>query len=308
VGYHGKRMLGRAGYLNGYGYTTNKGGSNVFMNTTANIGLAEDSAIPVERVERSWADSNADFSVAAGDDFLTKLAASPRPDIVILGFYQKFDSASGQVLADYVNAGGVVILQCEDIDSDNIANVVRKVTGLTALSDNNMGSAGTVYPLATAAGTNQYPAADDPIMAGPFGNLFGRTWGEDASTTLGINNFSSSATATVYSRGSSAYTTGYVTMFRWRGKGFFYVGDGGFISQNQRTSISSTIEPFWIDGAGKPITNTRYSGGKVENARIFANTMYWAIDYAEFYGINKKTETTAAEALYKSEWGKDKSK
>jgi len=290
-GYHQKIMLGASYYQNEYGYSTQRGGSNTFMSSAANIGLS--GTIPVESVERSWAKNVGD----APSDLIAKLnAASPKPDIVIIGFYAEFTAAQGQVLTDYVNNGGVVIMQCEPSDEDNVANVVNKVTGLSLGSSHGSGS-GTTYPLAASAGTGQTPAADDPIMAGPYGNLFGKRWGEDASITLGVSGLTSTG-AVVYSRQSSGYASGNVTMFRWKTKGFFFVGDGGFISQAKQTAGTSSIEPFWIDGSGRPITNTKYSPA-VDNSKIFANVMYWAIDYAEFKGINKKTESKSY-----ADWGK----
>ncbi|GAE84228.1 hypothetical protein [Bacteroides reticulotermitis] len=79
-------------------------------------------------------------------------------------------------------------------------------------------------------------------MVGPFGSLWGANWGEDASSTVGITNFSD-LNSVIYTRGSNDYNSGDVTMFRRNG--LLYIGDGGFLSQSNRTSISPIIEPFW---------------------------------------------------------------
>jgi hypothetical protein len=102
------------------------------------------------------------------------------------------------------------------------------------------------------------------------------------STPAGIN---------LYAIGSSV---GQPVMFRDKDLGLFYVGDGGFLSEEAKQYRSQTIEPFWINSNGMPMAKPSYgvNGGgagvqNVYNSYIFANMMYWAIDYSEFHGPHK---------------------
>lgn len=82
-----------------------------------------------------------------------------------------------------------------------------------------------MYPL---VGTN----SNDKILNGQVGDARGQYWGEDAGTTLGIVNVPLSQ-VTVYSYGQAINRTGSnsgITMFKHNTKNFFYIGDGGFVS------------------------------------------------------------------------------
>jgi hypothetical protein len=193
---------------------------------------------------------------------------------------------------------------------DNVATIVSSVivgntttlksatNGLTGVTYN--GGAGTIYPF-LPTGDNA-PAADDPILNGPFGDLRDKRWGEDASATGFVTGITASHPVIVYSRDTEARNgngTGRgVTMLRSSNKGLFFVGDGGFISQYSRTMGTDIIEPFGIDSKKRPTTRSYgYGYGyKVYNAALFANVIYWAIDYAQFYGNNS---TTRADGDYK---------
>lgn len=97
--------------------------------------------------------------------------------------------------------------------------------GVSNITLDSNGSAGAIYPL---VGTDP----NDKILNGQIGDARGQYWGEDAGTTLGIVNVPLSQ-VTVYSYGQAINRTGSnsgITMFKHNTKNFFYIGDGGFVS------------------------------------------------------------------------------
>ncbi|NLZ72738.1 MAG: hypothetical protein GX905_02820 [Bacteroidales bacterium] len=85
-------------------------------------------------------------------------------------------------------------------------------------------------------------------------------------------------------------------VFRHKTKPFFFVGDGGFISNGKRYigesyQGSHVYCPFAINSSYQPVDRINYTNDKdktVVNSRFFGNILAWAVDYAEHHGINKK--------------------
>ncbi|HCO68568.1 MAG TPA: hypothetical protein DIT04_12540, partial [Dysgonomonas sp.] len=97
------------------------------------------------------------------------------------------------------------------------------------------------------------------------------------------------------------------TCFRLVGKRYLYFGDGGFLTNDNNNSwLSSVREPFATshDFAGDPEYNDYTprmrpnatgsgsgAGGiytNVVNSFFFANIIAWAVEEAQYYGINAK--------------------
>jgi hypothetical protein len=138
----------------------------------------------------------------------------------------------------------------------------------------------------------------DPIMKGPFGNISGLTWGEDATPTLFATNVPLSE-VTLYSSNqnisaatASAAVEYSATAFRHNTYPFVWCGDGGFNSNNDGTS--ATICPFKL--TSKTINGHNYPNYptykpdyglsssyrfNVYNAVFTANAMGWCITRAE---------------------------
>lgn len=78
-------------------------------------------------------------------------------------------------------------------------------------------------------------------------------------------------------------------MFRHPNKPFFFMGEGGFISNPQRFiggsyHGSNVYCPFAIDRNYSAIPRTNYTTNNnetVHNSEIFGNILAWAIDQAE---------------------------
>jgi hypothetical protein len=260
----------------------------------------------------------------------TAINAGTAPDIVLLALNFRFDSSSAPVVWNYIKNGGVVIMLSDGYYKsslkDNVEQVVYRVvkdgatppatpsiSSLTGSGKNWLydGGGGTIYPFPAKGETyDNSPDITDPILNGPFLDLRGRQWGDDVSATGFVTGLTASDPVVIYTRDSdernkdaSAGHSNYggtgkrgTTLFRSTKYGFLYVADGGFISQHSYTLGNTGREPFYIDRQGRPVIVTRFGGTlprrPVYNSYVFGNIMAWAIDYAQFYGVNSKTKAT----------------
>ncbi|MGN0002055.1 MAG: hypothetical protein ACI35V_01345 [Sphingobacterium composti] len=230
---------------------------------------------------------------------LNPAVAADKPDIVIIGYAQSTYSTQLQdALVSYVNDGGILILMNEYTTS-GLEGLVNKIFNnpTPAITAEALTGAGSMYPL-----TN----VDDRVLNGPFGDVRNKYWGEDASTSVGLENLPSDDVV-IYSYGQAANraldaTNGAaVSMFRHKTKNFFYLGDGGLTSYGDL--VSWTICPFMYDAAtGRPLPkpygdayttpasdprpNYTIRREDAQNAIIAGNIMLWAGELAEFNGLN----------------------
>jgi hypothetical protein len=193
------------------------------------------------------------------------------------------------LLKKYLEKGGIIIVNNENInfnrtflrgifENDNI----QMTTGL-----NN--PAGSVYQFENMG--------SDPVLNGPFGNLAGLYWGEDASTTVYASNLPLEDIV-LYSNNKnlcspvSTPTVGAATLFRHRTLPFIWSGDGGFTSGNNADAVM-TYYPFktgtkTISGSSYtnyPVSKHPYGSAApyfpVLNSTFTANALAWCIKTAE---------------------------
>lgn len=291
-----------------FGYALQQGPAWDFLNAKQNFGDLPESIVKMGSWapgQGSWAGGNQTdnksenwiqfLASTAGDNaIVNRLVATNttnRPDIVILGFnVTTIRPAVATALNNYLNDKGVVVMMLQDANNANTIAFLNDLFGVSNISFNASGSGGAMYPI---VGTN----ADDNILNGPFGDVRGRHWGEDAGTTLGMVNVPTSQ-ATIYSYGNAinrpAIATERTTIFKHNTKSFFYIGDGGFVSYNGGTS--SIICPFNYDPVAKrplpkPYGNTQsgYTSNSLSayNSTIMANIMAWAAKKADLEGIRQ---------------------
>ena len=212
------------------------------------------------------------------------LTAPNPPDIVIFGYPFSGDATTAQIILDYLNRKGVVLFYAES--ATMVQNMMRALFGdntITAAQNGGSGGARYLMPMLPM----------DPIINGPFGNIGGMYWGEDASTSVTVAGIQYNPNATIYSTYFNTNGTGGVTAFRHNSMNFMYCGDGGFNSCNNTTS--QTICPFLTDSNNVPIPKPSYGGssgtsgtppGPVYNSIFTANAIAWALDKAMNNGIN----------------------
>jgi hypothetical protein len=64
--------------------------------------------------------------------------------------------------------------------------------------------------------------------------------------------------------------------------------DGGFITANSKFPGSAVRGQIVVDNNGKPMSKPYTGGTIVDNSKLFANMLAWAINQAQINGINKK--------------------
>ena len=249
------------------------------------------------------------INAAAGTGTTLANALTPNtsttPDILILGFDIIYSGAEAATVANamvnYLKAGGVVLMYCENITFNAVFLNALFGTGTSITTPQDGNVSGGRYLISSMN--------DSPIINGPFGNAGGQYWGEDASTTCTVHGLPANADVTVYSvatavmlaAGTTAPSTfaatplgqGLPTMFKHNTLSLFWVGDGGFNSDDCATC--GTICPFLVSTDGKyaPVTkpgftgaDCQWGGGSVSNSIVTANALVWAINQAMIKGIN----------------------
>ena len=209
------------------------------------------------------------------------------PDIVVIGYsWTNTDGTAAQAFLKYLQAGGVMLMFCED-------NATTQIMMRTIFGDNTITVAVPPAPNDNIAGCRyQILMSNDLIINGPFGNVGGLFWGEDATYTREVTNIINSSNTILYSKGQG----GNPTAFRHASLKLVYTGDGGFTSNDNNYAIANlTVCPFQVtDGINYiPVpkqnygTTTTFNGiGPVYNSQFFANMMAWALSAAMDHGIN----------------------
>jgi len=262
------------------------GDAYTFVKDVRNFGTLPSSTVQVENITLINGGSG---SIGASD--LTSLAATDpnRPDAVFI-FYSSGWTASNtavvNALKNFVYDGHPVLLFPDNASAGSnqgYIDLVNAIFGVTTMTI----AAGDV------AGAFMFQGINHPILNGPFGDIRGKYWGDDASATLIVQNL---PTDNVYlfsdsfdwTRGAnSGGRVGY-SCFMHRTLPFVYVGDGGFLSH--RTNANDLCcYPFKLDATNFPAPRPRFGNGTaagygpqtVYNSVFFGNLLSWVIKYVE---------------------------
>jgi len=217
------------------------------------------------------------------------------------------DVGLAQELVDFCCNGGILMICSEATQSNaNFMNIMFNNPN-PAIVGKTGDAAGTNYTYGynsnSSVSMRPYYCLDgDPILAGPFNNILGRDWGEDASTTRYLDNLPLDSVV-IYSGANGLYdtpttnsSTG-VTIFRHTVYPLIFIGDGGFNSHNAYgTASGGTICPFVLTSVNKnghtypmyPSFRSNFgpavaTSGRVDNASFTANAFAWCINQAEAY-------------------------
>lgn len=170
-----KKILSLGTYSESYGYSfggspTNSLGlsqSAKLVKTAANFGLQESSIVKVESIIVN----NGVIGNYIPTATELKTALDAMPAVVILGVYYVPDANACQHFVDYLAKGGVLLAFLE-YDGAQLIN--QTIFGNKSISSSTINAGGAVYSL---------PYNNDEILNGPFGDIRGKQWGEDASLT-----------------------------------------------------------------------------------------------------------------------------
>lgn len=278
-----KKTVVHIGLETAYGYSAFTGPSRSLMDSPTNFGTTASSVVKYEgftHISLGGAPSTAALQTALNN----------KPDIVIIGYAYTPNATEAGYIASYLNKKGVVIAFTDD--TGTAQNLFRAIFSDPTISTSYGGGAGSVYALTNTS---------DPILNGPFGDVRGKNWGEDASTTVNVSGLTSGFVPYSYAQpiNNTTARTG-VSGLRNNSLNFIWFGDGGFLSNenaNGSQYASNTIEPFVAPSTGGyfPVQKSAYcyagngfaaGGMQVQNAILFANMVAWAINQAEFSGIN----------------------
>lgn len=285
-------ILGFGYYAGTYGYHLESSGSKSITGASVNFGTAATSVVKSKPVVLTH---NLNIDGLTASNFLNNAGFLSDPDIIIHGYHSHTSNdAVIDTLVSYLERGGILILQDEygNGSANNISlRLMKKLCPIEAagISYRQIGTSGGGDVVSISS------TVDDEITNGPFGDLRGKGWGMDASTTaafLGLPTDSIDVYSTgsyfSYSGGAAVNTyANYVTMFKHKRLNLFIVGDGGMNSNPNNyigDSYSSRIIcPFAMDSNYEPIPrrNWGYQGAQtVYNSQLFANIMAWAVKHA----------------------------
>ncbi|MBK5720660.1 hypothetical protein JGH11_07225 [Dysgonomonas sp. Marseille-P4677] len=322
-----KRVIGIGTNETTFGWSPTIPGTGSYKVTKSpnNFGLLENSIVKVEEIDLTHLSFTGD--IAGGINtirgYLEGTNGQPPVDICIIAQDAYLRASEADYFANYVNKGGILIVFNEGngyLDAGltyprgTITNLMKAIWGAPANTsiadfgfsrrvnydgDSYQGYPGAIYPLTSV---------DDEILNGPFGDVRGKQWGEDASWARGVKNIPTEDII-IYSYATNLMVdnqdpeaSSLITGFRHRYKNFVYFGDGGFVSStinatNSPTNKSITICPFWWQaGTFTPAPKPNYGEARpiggvrqhyyVYNSIIYCNIMAWALKQAEENGIN----------------------
>lgn len=253
----------------------------------------------------TWQNMSADKleSLLKGTNGISKV------DIFMIGYDSEFyrsgnasDADKCAKLVEFLKSGGILMICSEqNISNANFLNLLFNNPNPTITSATGAGP-GANYTLGfnssnmPATMRPYYCKDDDPILRGPFDDIVGRNWGEDASTTKYVTNLPLDEVV-IYSGareiGNTTRPAEGVTIFRHRELPFVFIGDGGFNSAEARTyaAVNSTVCPFVLTNKtinGRTFTNYPTfrmnfggAGNRVYNTAFTANAFAWCILTAE---------------------------
>jgi hypothetical protein len=225
------------------------------------------------------------------------------PDMVLFMSYSLFDfhtpstttTAMANALADYVNAGGVLVYSTnsdgESVSTGQGLTESRAVFNAIWAGSSWSANATTVQWQSSGGGDNTYMIENDPsdpIINGPFGNLAGKYWAEDnaAYGTIVLTQLPPNCIKICSAYDGNNHTTtaqqGYSTVWYSKDKNIFVFGD---TNGSESNSTNLVDYPASYSSSGAPLSKP-YVSGTVHNAALEMNVINWAIQRALSNGIN----------------------
>jgi hypothetical protein len=210
---------------------------------------------------------------------INDLKSSTPPDIIHVTYDIRLSTAEVNAIVNYAKKGGVVLITIED--EGYIRNLINGLFDIRNAATSSLGN------LDNALFT--LPALDnDPIINGPFGNLGDKTFAFDGGWNDVITNIPPNK-VTVYSTdavgSANAPTEGVVGAFKHNTLNVVFFPDGGTLSSDGGTSMTRHPVNVGKSPTYLPITK-EWTGGVAYNSQLLCNIMAWALNQAQYYGIN----------------------
>jgi hypothetical protein len=215
---------------------------------------------------------------------VSAISGNNPPDILSINYnYYGIAPINGEInaLKNYVNKGGVLLLFGGDGETARNASrdIANAILDASMTSKGISGSDNTYYFLSNLN--------NDPLMEGPFGSCRNGMWGEDNAGTFYFENVPDDVI--IYSSNWASEVTeipGSAVILRSKNKNFVCVND----SWGSTTSSASNVDYPCLFQNNKPVT--KWYGGTSSvrtncyNSIFYANIIAWAVDRAQFFGIN----------------------
>ena len=284
-----------------FGYAISDGYSGAYQifNSPNNFGPKDNSIIKVEGF--SFISSTAFIFESFGTGNLYKWITGigndgKIADIVYLANYAKFENnTTVELLVNYMDKGGVVVVFNEDSSVKNLVNAVLNVNDISSTA---YGIGGSVYafPAHSSSGLNEDGVQNilrqfenDPILNGPFGDARDKQWGADINPIMHLGNLPADPNLTTYSYQADISTnetmnTSYVNGFKYESKNrnMVWFGDGGFMAsyEGNIAAVNASCPLSWNLNTFFPEPRFGYGTTQniqVYNSTVFCNIMAWAI-------------------------------
>ncbi|MBN9301792.1 MULTISPECIES: hypothetical protein [Dysgonomonas] len=279
VSYPTKSVFAFGYYENTAGYLGQPGsGLRKMMDASVNFGNTENSTVKIVpySANQTFYPYNVVSGGAAYNTATVKSYLDTKPDIVITGFdLDPLDKATmASNLVDYLKKGGVLIFVCER-QAMVKAFFEALYPGYTITAD------------WTTTNVMSLNFVNDDVVNGPFGDIRGLLWGNDSYGASGAQGLPDDDDIVIISKNNS----GTPMILKHKRYNLLFISEGGFAANFNGTTGSgaggsASTYPLAIDASFKPTTRTGWTGGNVENARLMANALAWAIKQAQFNGIN----------------------
>lgn len=186
-------------------------------------------------------------------------------DIIVIGYNYIPNAASILILNDFVKNKKGVLIHSQENDATSTTNLINTITGSNA----SVSGTGTTY-------TNPILNVSDSLLNGPFGSIKNLSLGSDVNNSYYVTGLSANVTALSTQTGN----TSRIFSFKHNTLGYMYIGDSGWTA-GTATNTSTTTWPAKITATGL-VQSKVYNGGIiVYNSLLYANTMAWAIKYAQ---------------------------
>ncbi|MEA9414245.1 hypothetical protein [Flavobacterium sp. PL02] len=187
-------------------------------------------------------------------------------DIIVIGYNYTPNASAIAILNDFVKNKKGVLIHSQENDAGSTANLINTICS----SSVSVSGTGSTF-------ANPILSVSDPVLEGPFGDIKGLKAGSDVNNSYYVTGLPANVItlATQDGNASRAFS------FRHNTLGYMYVGDGGWAAGNS-SNTARDIWPASVSSTGLPQTKTYNPGGvTVYNSMMYANTIAWAIQYAQ---------------------------
>ncbi len=196
---------------------------------------------------------------------LKNLINNNKIDIIFIGYNFTPTAGSITILDNFVKNKKGVVLHSQENNATSTANLINAICG----SSVSVSGTGTTF-------INPILNVSDPLLDGPFGNIKGFNLGSDVNNSYYVTGLPTNVTVLATQNGNASR----VFSFRHNTLGYMFVGDSGWIAGNVGNT-STDIWPAKMSTTNLPLSKPYMGGVTVYNSIMYANTMAWAIKYAQ---------------------------